>query len=515
MDSLGSGGILCSPSRGMEPAKEMRRTNVKLFRYLAPIALFVLVAAVFSGCPKLTAASAAADLQDRFDAVDTDSDGQLTLAEAQAAIGGLTEAVFNEIDANADGNLTPAELEAAVQAGDEGEDEGEDDVTLTAVSTKIDMHQQGMIKAGDDVIAYGYGGFSGVAYIIPSEFTAGDPGLEIQDGDSFQAGNFEVAGTKIALASNSLVSILDTATQKMTDIPETDVRLVNSPSGQLALGTLQADGELIIVRNDEGVTGNHAAVIDVSGKTPVVIGLASPTGDNEINSIEHAVVDADAGVAVGTASVGGADTFVVWDLDNPDTEPTLYPFEDGIGDALIQIEGGFVLFHNTAGQITALNFSDEMFVSDQEAAGQVALNGGGFVYFLDRDANDSSGNDLRSAIGSIDEVGDIATFNAAGDAAGDNFIDGNTTNNGVIGWGQMGAISSGGGLFFISGRESVGSGEYLQVSNGGTFSLVQCPTCIENPHGAAGTDVDIYGKTLAFKNGDNSGTAHVAFILLP
>ena len=401
------------------------------------------------------------------------------------------------------------EVEGEVEG--EGEGEGEDGVSVIAVSTKIEMHQQGLIKAGDDVIAYGYGGFNGVDYIIPSEFETDDTGLGIPGGDGFQAGNFEVAGKKIALVSNFLVTIFDTETLTSTEIPETDVRLYNSPSGQREQGTLQADGNLIIVRNDFGDTGNHAAVIDVSGATPVVTGLASPTGDNEINSLGHAVVDADARVAVGTAM----DTFVVWDLDNPTAEPLSYSFEGGIGDALMQIEGDFVLFHDSSGLISALNHTDGMFTSDSEAGAEVARNGGSFLYFLDRDANDSNGGDLRSAIGSIATDADIATFNEAGDAADANFIDGSTTNNGVRGWGQMGAITDDGDLFFISGWDSVGSGEYLQVSNGGPFSLVQGPTCIDNAYGCGGTNVNIYGKTLAFKNGDNSGLTHVAFVILP
>ncbi len=90
---------------------------MKPFRYLVPIVMFVLVAAVFSGCQPPTVATTAADLRDRFEAADADSDGQLTLAEAQAANANLTEANFNTIDTNADGFLTLAELEAAIEAG--------------------------------------------------------------------------------------------------------------------------------------------------------------------------------------------------------------------------------------------------------------------------------------------------------------------------------------------------------------------------------------------------------------
>ena len=486
---------------------------MNLFRQLSAMVMFVLVAAAFSGCQPPTVATIAADLRDRFDESDADSDGQLSLAEAQAANSDLTEANFNEIDTNTDGFLSLAELDAAAETGGEGE------IDLTAVSTKIEMHQQGMIRAGDDLIAYGFGGFNGVDYIIPSEFETDGTGLGIPGGDGFQAGNFAVAGKKIALTSNFLVSIYDTETETMTEIPEADVRLVNSPSGQRAQGTLQADGNLIIVRNDDSVTGNHAAVIDVTGATPVVIDLASPTGENEISGIGHAVVDAEARVAVGTTSLSGVDTFVVWDLDNPAAEPVLYAFDRGIDDALMQIEGDFLLFHDAAFdsmvEICALNYTDGTFTTSSEAKGSVALNGGSFLFFLNRAANDNNGGDSRSAIGSMDATTDIASFIEAGDAAGANFIDGSTTNNGVFGWGQMGAITDDGNLIFVSGFDTVGSGEYLQVSNGGGFSVVQCPTCIDDDYGARGSNVDIYGNTVAFKNGDNSGLTHVAFVILP
>src|SRR5690606_342962 len=123
--------------------------------------------------------------------------------------------------------------------------------------------------------------------------------------------------------------------------------------------------------------GNHAAVIDVSGDTPVVIGLANPTGENEINRIDHAVVDADAGVAIGLAFVGGMDAFVVWDLENPEAEPTVYSFERGVNDALMQIEGNLLLFHDTSTngmvEVCAFDYTTGMFTCGDEATGQVAL----------------------------------------------------------------------------------------------------------------------------------------------
>jgi hypothetical protein len=231
------------------------------------------------------------------------------------------------------------------------------------------------------------------------------------------------------------------------------------------------------------------------------------------------VVDADARVVIGLTFLDGTDTIVVWDIDNPTTEPVLYPFPRGIDDALMQVDGDYVLFHDTSlngmVEICAVNYTNGMFACGAEAAAQVALNGGSFLYFLDRDADDSNGGDNRSAIGMIAEPRIIGNATEAGDANDLNFIDGSTTNNGVFGWGQFGAITDDGELFFISGFDTVGSGEYLQVSNGGRFSVVQGPTCIDDPHGCRGTNVEIYGNTLAFKNGDNSGLTHVSYVILP
>ena len=220
------------------------------------------------------------------------------------------------------------------------------------------------------------------------------------------------------------------------------------------------------------------------------------------------------------------DTFVVWDLDNPDTEPTVYEFGRdenrrlGVsGDALMRIDGDYILFQDSqsdgSDKACALNYTDGMFAcGTAETSGELAFNGGRFLHVLGRDAGDSNGSNSRSAIGSIvTEIG-ILTFLEAGDAAGSNFIDGSTTNNGVFGWGQMGAITDDGSLTFISGFDGVGSGEYLQVSSGGTFSHVPCLTCVEDNYGTRGSNVNIWGNTLAFKNGDSSST-HVAFIILP
>ena len=49
-------------------------------------------------------------LAEDFDAADTDGDGRISLEEAEAAVEGLSQAVFDQLDANGDGGLDGEEL---------------------------------------------------------------------------------------------------------------------------------------------------------------------------------------------------------------------------------------------------------------------------------------------------------------------------------------------------------------------------------------------------------------------
>jgi len=168
----------------------------------------------------------------------------------------------------------------------------------------------------------------------------------------------------------------------------------------------------------------------------------------------------------------------------------------GIGDNIFTFDGGYVFYEDgeAFGNAMLLNTADGTFtqLTENPSAGQQCHNGGTFVYFVDRDANDSNGNDNRSGIGTIPGPGAAL--------AGDMEIDGATTNNGFFGWAQTCAVTPDGAYAFLSGTGSIGSGEFLQVGSGGAFMLLPDPDG-SSEYGLPATDVVVSSSLVGFKTG--------------
>ena len=78
------------------------------------------------------------------------------------------------------------------------------------------------------------------------------------------------------------------------------------------------------------------------------------------------------------------------------------------------------------------------------SAKAVAIGGNTFAFFADVDANDRSGGDQRCAVGTVPGPG----FSLP---ALDNYIDGSTANNGLVGFGTEVCVTPAGNYVFISG----------------------------------------------------------------
>lgn len=385
---------------------------------------------------------------------------------------------------------------------DGGGDDGDPVVTLTPVKTAIAMHVQGGIEAGDDIIVYGTGGFAGVDYIVPS---AGDTaGRGVPGGDTFNAIGFAVAGKKVAFMSNFVVTIFDAATETSNTIPETEIRLINTQE----IGRMQSDGDFIVTRNDDGIVddGKQLKVIDVSGDVPVVIAFDQNPAEFALGLSQ---VDIDAGTSTVVAVV--FDTFMIYDLNDPAAAPLSITIDAGIdGDVQVRVDGRTIMFRDdeASGNVGLLDIDtgEVTFFTNNPAASSIALNGGSLIYFQNDTNEDSVGLHIRSAIGTV------AGAPGSTLAPIEQWIDGSTTNNGVFGFAETAAITPDGGLLFIAGRESVGSGEYLQLSTGGAFGLFADPTGVD-AWGCPAADVSVTSNTVAFKSGNNNDTT-VAYIIL-
>ncbi|MCH9002659.1 MAG: hypothetical protein IIC02_08810, partial [Planctomycetes bacterium] len=286
-----------------------------------------------------------------------------------------------------------------------------------------------------------------------------------------------------------------------------EIRLTNSPSGQYDSGHIMSDGNYFIARSDNSTDdGLFVKVIDVTGPVPAVISFAVNPGSSAF-SVEHVMIDADTRTAVAAAN----DTFFVYNLDAPADAPMEFAIPDGISDTVPHLDGDFIIFEDDLafGNACILELSTGTItvLTANPSAAQMAIGGDSFGYFVDIDSLDSLGNAHRSAIGALSDIP------GANLAAVQDFIDGNTTNNGAFGYAQTMAITEDGSLWFISGNRGIGSGEYLQVSDGGAFGLFADPT-FDDTYGCQGTDVNVSSNTVAFKAGDATNTT-VGYIILP
>jgi len=384
------------------------------------------------------------------------------------------------------------------------DEEGDACAQLFVVNTGIQMRADKRILAGDDIIAFGTGGFSGVDYMIPS---AGDTaGRGIPMGDTFVANGFAVAGKHIALQSNFEVTIYDTATDTSTPIGQNEIRPTNTPVDQYDAGHIQGEGDFFIFRSDSSTDdGLFVKVVDVSGDTPSVISFTNNPGTSAFG-VTHVMVDSDTRTAVAVAD----DTFLVYDIDDPAAAPAEFPIPDGISDTVPHLDGDFIIFEDNLafGNACILQISTGTItvLTENPSAGQLAIGGDFFGYFLNRDASDSLGNASRSAGGPLSGIPGAMV------APAENFIDGSTANNGAFGYGQTMGITKNGSRWFIAGATDIGDGEYLQVSYGGAFSLFADPTD-QDAFGCRATDVSISSNTVAFK-AENGPDTVVGYMIL-
>ncbi len=376
------------------------------------------------------------------------------------------------------------------------------DLGLTVVKTAIALHVQGRIEAGDGIVAYGTGGFAGVDYI-----NVGDTaGRGVTNGANFKAKSFAVCGKKIIFDENFQLTVFDTTDASSTAIPLTDIRVARTPASVDEGGHFQSDGNLVGVMNDAGsvTDGKEVKVIDVSAAAPNVISFDV----NPASSPAQIAVDAsNPHVAVVANHI-----FYIYDVANPTTAPVQWDVSglDGVDNATqMRFSGGYILYHDNAafGNARLLDTTDGTVVAmtSNPAAQTLAMAGGKYAYFVNRDAADSFGTVNRSGIG------DVPT--AAAVLAGDTQITAGTDNNGFVGWGQTAAITPNGAWFFLAGFESIGQQEYLMAGTGGAFGLVPDPADA-SADGLQASDVSATATTVAFKVGSNNDTT-VGYITLP
>ena len=388
-----------------------------------------------------------------------------------------------------------------------GNDNGNDNTgvdNFSPVVTQIEVRHDGRVAAGDGIIAYGTGAFSGVDYINLGD----NAGQGIANSDNYRADSFVVIGKKIILVGTDFsITIFDTENNTTETLDLTDIRLQNIPVDITDPGHIRGDGMYVGTMNDDGevTDGKIVKVIDVSGANANIISF------DQNPPSQPSQIDVDASNPHVAVAVG--DTFYVYDIENPNAAPETFDMtaEGGIEGTQFQFKNGLILFHafvNGEGTLAKVLDTSDGTVTDlgeNPAAAELCLTASGaYIYFVDRDANDSVGNDQRSAIGTLPNVSPTL--------AGDDQVANGTDNLGRFGWAFNCTITPDGDFYFLCGGDSIGTSSWLQVSTGGAFTLLPDPSGLDDNLRAS--DAHATNNLIAFKMGRNTDTT-LAYIEIP
>jgi len=401
-----------------------------------------------------------------------------------------------------DNPVTPANPPAAVDA---------------IVKTNIQLDYRSRLQLGDDLVVYSYHfNDPAIYYFSPSEAIsdpANPPEFFVPGSDRlFNTFTFAVAEKKIVMErSTGAVTVFDTVTGSMSDIPAAEVVIVNRPDRDSALDSqpMVADGPYVATINE--TTETHVRVIDTTGAVPTVINLKDP---ESVFSPSQVAIDAESRWVVAADSIKG---LVFWSLDNPESPQVL---EDVAANARppMQIDGDTVVCHidsdferATAARINLSTLTVDAFPDNQCAKeSTVAADANRFVYFLlreDADAQSSNVEHFRSVIGNInDPVSPVLASQLdryprrpslvdTSDVAGPCFNE-----DKLIGYGVTSCITPDGRYTFIGGLGLIdGAWDYIQMSTGGEFTDFPDPEGNTLSGALMGSDLVCNDEVVAFK----------------
>ena len=407
--------------------------------------------------------------------------------------GCFTDFIVDNTGNEGDGNDTTGGGDDTTGGGGGGGD-------LTIVKTAIAVRHDAGLLCGDDLIAFGTNGTPandssnvGVSYVFPSTHpTAGTP---VPSAELYDNSDFAVGGRTIFLAGSNTGSLAfqvsvfnaDSATITKT-FPASEIRLSGIPVTQDEPRNIRADGNYCIVICDQNEVddGKIIKVIDVSSGTPTLIALDNPI--DYANGVKQVAVDAEWKKAVAVVH-DDVDSFYIWYLDDPTAAPTVIPTQNGVNDTQIKIQDGYIIAFDDQNYPMAflvdLNTDTIMELTDAEATYGAAIGGDKFAFFAYHDSDDAHGGHQRAAVGTV--PGPSFDKHALND-----YIDGSTGNNGLVGFAGTMCITPDGSKLFLADW-------YLQYSNANTSFVVPKDPDGTDPWACPAWDIDCSADTVGFK----------------
>ena len=381
--------------------------------------------------------------------------------------------------------------------------------TAAVVKTHIVLDSAVRVVASDDLIVFGTAVPNGVDYVIPSatDDTATAGVGDIPFPERYGSRTFVVAGRKIVLVNPSnQLEVFDTTAKTLATVPGSQVTLAPLPVAADGAGHMQADGSLVAMINDTSAVtdGNAIKVLDVSGDDPVVISF--PTPADFLGMFDQVAIDAETREVVAYGSNPGS-VIYLFNIDDPNGAPGVYDlFERGYLQQGVQMayEDHLVLYTNGEDQdVTLLDTTtDNITVMTNNPAnlnGPLALRGGSLTYFQDASSEDSvfgAGRVWRSAIGPTADAPDstLAVVTDYVDATGDT-----PSAFGILGYGATTAITPDGQYWLLAGDAYPDDDiDYLQISTGGKFAILDDPEGTSRHGRLIGANVSASADTIAF-----------------
>jgi hypothetical protein len=360
---------------------------------------------------------------------------------------------------------------------------------MKAVVTRCAPRADTLLAAGDDLIAYGTGPNTGVAFVRVGE----DKETTFAGGSDCSSKVFAVCGKKLVLVRKTQVLVYDTEKNVMHEIATTDLCLSRVATSPYGAWPFAADGMLVATINDVKVVADRRVVkiLDVSGDVPVVLALSNPVVPaNELGGVG---IDA----STGTIVIGSQKQAVLYTAqavaDAPFRALDLSAHDGIASNCQPIVEGGSILYFDSA--------SSPRFRRVDLGSG--AIDTLGMLAKAHRCYSAAGAVVVHATNTGRGSNRDVAIF----DATAPRTLAGS---GGALGQGQSVVVAGNGQVFLAGmGEGGVGSGEILEVANGNAWTPIADATGAPMP----AIDVVAGQHLVAFKTGKAQNVT-VGYVLL-